>query len=130
MTQGTLGGRKPLVEGLRASGGGGGWLLGTEDAKGKGPWGTEGRCAEHMFTMCPGQCGPQPGVCAGAQLRAARWQAVLQRALCYLIRITEQLRTQSSVSFTGHCNLNAHRQKNGQEDVVCVHERILLSHEK
>lgn len=49
MTQGTLGGRKPLVEGLRASGGGGGWLLGTEDAKGKGPWGTEGRCAEQCL---------------------------------------------------------------------------------
>ena len=105
-------------------------VAGNRGCKGEGTLGNRGQMCRAVFTMCPGQCGPQPGVCAGAQLRAARWQAVLQRALCYLIRITEQLRTQSSVSFTCHCNLNAHRQKNGQEDVVCVHERILLSHEK
>ena len=131
MTQGTLREWKPLIEGLHASGGGGWWLPGTEDAKGKGHWGEEGRCAEQCLQCVRDSVVHSQAVCVGAQLRTARWQPVLlQRELCYLIRISEPLRMQSSVSLTGHCNLNVHRQKNGQEDVVHVHNGILLSREQ
>lgn len=103
-------------------------VAGNRGCKGEGTLGNRGQMCRAVFTMCPGQCGPQPGVCAGAQLRAARWQAVLfQQALCYLIRIAEPLRTQSSVSLTCHCDLNAHQQENGQEDVACVHDGITQS---
>ena len=77
MTQGTLGERKPLIEGLHASGGGGGWLPGTEDAEGKGHWGEEGRSAEQCLQCVWDSVVHSQAVCAGAQLRTARWQAVL-----------------------------------------------------
>ena len=105
-------------------------VAGNRGCRGKDT-GRRGQMCRAVFTMCPGQCGPQPGCLAGAQLRTARWQAVLlQRGFCHHIRITELLRMKSSVTFKCHCNLNVHRQKNGKEGVAHVPNGILRSHEK
>ena len=127
---GKLGEWKPLVEGLRTSAGRGWGLLGTEGAEGR-TRGQEDRCAEKCLQCVWDSVVHSQSVSAGAQLRTARWQAVLlQRGFCHHIRIAELLRMKSSVTFKCHCNLNVHWQKNGQEDVAHVPNGILLSHEK
>ena len=62
--------------------------------------GEEDRCAEKCLQGVWDSVVHSQAACAGAQLRTARWQAVLlQRGFCHHIRIAELLRMKSSVTF-------------------------------